>query len=213
DGLAQAAGLASVIRTVEEALGAGWAPPVSGPGPLQPDRVAAVRSAWVADAGGHLPERWRAALDDSVASAEVLTATLDAALGAVVLGSRPPAGPRAARLVAGVVGVVALLGLGLLTGVLVGGGGPQVTILAVASCAALGVAAALVWWSGRLRRAEARRRAADLGVRARAAIHEVAAELVVGPTTSVLDDHDAVRSTAQAVAASTGAAAAVPSPA
>ncbi|WP_372593142.1 GTPase [Actinotalea sp.] len=194
EALAEAAGLAGVADAVRE----GASVERASLGPVQHDRVALVREAWLRESASGLPERWDLSIQASVAGAEALTEALDRALGEVPVPTAPRAG--ASRWV-----VPLLLGLGALGAAAVGVWGLLGTMAETdvsrwaGAAAALAIAAVVVpAMRRRRRRSAADARAQALRSAGLAAVESVVARELTAPTVAVLDDHRAVR-TATAV--------------
>jgi GTP-binding protein EngB required for normal cell division len=164
-------------------------------GPAQPERVGEVRRGWLEAVTTGLPDRWRTAVEETIRDEKSLTASVDAAAGAV----RPaPADPRASgawRTASWVLAVVGVVLLGVTIGTWIGSGGfaAAVGLLAAGTLAAAAAAATAALQSRRAAAADRERRAQALVVSARSAVAEVVDDALVGPSRAVLVDHRAVR--------------------
>lgn len=196
EGLSAAAGVSATLAAAEAALRAGSTAPVRL-GPVQADRAAAVRRAWLDRMSAELPRRWSIAVGRAVVRAEALTASVDSGLAAIEV---PTARPRAAtvlRTLAVVVGVLALAAGGFTAAALAGERLRAATALLGGATAALVVlAAGLAWAARRVRAASARRRVAAATAAVRHALAAAVDGALVGPTTAVLEDHRVVREAA-----------------
>ncbi len=189
EALAESAGLTGAVAAVR----AGSAPEQSALGPVQEDRVALVREAWIGEVGSSIPERWGRAVEQAVAGTDALAEDLNRRLSAVPVPAVAPAG--ASRWL-----VPLLLWLGALgaaaVAVLAYLGTLEASLLPVGAgiAALLGIAAAVApALRARRRRREAGLRAESLHAAGLAAIEEVVAEDLSRPTSAVLADHRAVR--------------------
>ncbi len=190
--LAEAAGLAGAVQAVR----AGPSPERASLGPVQADRVALVREAWLREVGASLPARWERAVQQAVDDSSELTQALDRGLGEVPVPVLPRVG--ASRwLVPLLLGLAALgaaaLGLGALLGET--GGSAAYGWLGAALALALGAALTPVV-RARRRRAAAGLLAEELRAAGTAAIESVVAAGLTAPTAAVLADHRAVRTVA-----------------
>lgn len=196
DALAEAAGLPGMVAAVAAAAGTGGeAGAVTGLGPVQGDRAALVRAAWLEEVATDLPERWAVALAAAVGDDDALVAALDERLAAVPL---PRGGVRAARVVrAGglALGVLALAAAAFAVVASVGAGGwADGAVAPTVAAGALAALAAGTLVVGRaLGRAAARRRAAALDAAGRAAVAESVEAVLAAPSRALLAEHRAVR--------------------
>lgn len=196
EGLAAAAGLATTFAAAETAIRRGSTAPVRL-GPVQPDRAAAVRRAWLDRMSAALPRRWSIAVGRAVPRAEALTAAVDARLAAIEV---PTARPRAATVLRGLammVGLLALAAAGFTAAAVMGdrleAGG---SVLAAVTAGLVVLALGLVWGARRVLASVARRRVAAASGAARRALAAAVDEALVRPTTAVLEDHRVVREAA-----------------
>lgn len=196
EGLAAAAGLEATLAGAEAAMRRGSTAPVRL-GPVQADRAAAVRRAWLDGMAAALPRRWSIAVGRAVPRAEALTTAVDARLAAVEV---PTARPRAATVLRGLALAVALLALaaGGFTAAAVAGQGLQAGagLLAGVTAALATLALGLAWAARRVRALVARRRVAAAGAEVRRTLAAAVDEALVRPTTAVLEDHRTVREAA-----------------
>ena len=201
DDLVEAVGLAGAVAAVS----AGSVPERKALGPVQADRVALVRAAWVKEIGAALPDRWAAAVRGAVVDPRDLTTDLDRAVGGVPVPT--PTKPGAARwlaplllglLACGAAAVAVLAVLGVLDDVGDLGSMTDTLMWAGAGTAALLVLAAVITplVIARRRRSAARERGRLLDAAGRAAVAEVVAAVLSAPTQAVLDEHRVVRQVA-----------------
>lgn len=204
-GLLTAAGVAATATNVEHAVRVGGRAPTRL-GPVQPDRVEALRQAWLDAVGGPLPRLWARTLGERVADASSLVAAADEALAGVVVDGRRPRAAAVWRLLAALVALLALGAAGFTAAAL--GGGSLVplpddlawdegtrALAGVAGGLAL-LAVLLLVASRSARRRAARRRAAALVADARHALAAVVDERLVRPSVALLEEHRAVREAA-----------------
>ncbi len=195
EGLAAAAGVTAALAAVEGALRGGTTPPRVGP--VQPDRAAAVRRAWLDGMGAQLPRRWAVAVTRAVPRADALTAALDSRLAAIEVPVRRPRAAVVLRACALAVWVLALALGGFAAAALAGSGWGRGTATVAGGAAGLALAGLGLWWgSARVRTVTARRRADAAGTAVRRALAEAVDEALVRPTTRVLEDHRVVREAA-----------------
>ena len=189
EALAEAAGLAGTVGAVRE----GATVERTSLGPVQADRVALVREAWLQEAAAGLPERWHRSIQDAVPEPDALARSLDEALAEVAVPTAPA--PGISRwlvpllLVLGAVGAAAVAVWGMVgtmadADVYRWGGGAVVLALAAWIVPA---------WRARRRRVAAAARAETLRLAGLAVVRAVVAERLTAPTTAVLDDHREVR--------------------
>ena len=206
EALLAASGGAETAANVERSLRAGDRPPTRL-GPVQPDRVEALRQRWLDAVGGALPRLWARTLAERVADVPTLVAAVDQALAGVDVGGRRPRSAVALRLLAALVGLVALATAGFtaaaLDGRLVALSEPpwdaRTRSLALVTCGLAAAALLLVLVARWVRRRAARRCAAALLAEARRSLATVVDALVVGPGVGVLGEHRAVREAAALV--------------
>ncbi len=192
EALAEAAGLAGAVAAVR----AGSSAERSSLGPVQSDRVALVREAWLREVGAPIPERWSHALQESVTEVDGLVDALDRRLGQVSVPAVPAAG--VARWLLPL--VLWLAALGSLAVAVLGQRGTLVaaTVLwGAVGAVVLGLAAVLAPVLGaRRRRRAAALRAQTVQEAGLAAIGAVVAASLTAPSQAVLADHRAVRAAA-----------------
>lgn len=203
-GLLTAAGVAATATNVEHAVRVGGRAPTRL-GPVQPDRVEALRQAWLDAVGGPLPRLWARTLGERVADASSLVAAADEALAGVVVDARRPRAAAVWRALAALVALLALGAAGFTAAALGGSLVPLPDDLAWddGTRALAGVAGGLALLAVLLlvaarsaRRRAARRRAAALVADARHALAAVVDEHLVRPSVAVLEEHRAVREAA-----------------
>ena len=204
DALLTAAGVAATAANVEHAVRVGDRAPARL-GPVQPDRVEALRQAWLDVVGGALPRLWARTLGERVVDAPSLARAADEALAGVVVDGRRP---RAAAVWRSLAALVALMALGAAGFTAAALGGSLVPLsddvtwdertrsLAAVSGGLVLLAALLLAAARWARRRAARRRAADLVADGRHALAAVVDEHLVRPTVAVLEEHRAVREAA-----------------
>lgn len=204
DALLTAAGVDATAANVERAVRLGDRAPTRL-GPVQPDRVEALREAWLDTVGGALPRLWARTLGERVADAPSLVAAADEVLAGVVVDGRRP---RAAAVWRGLAAVVALLALGAAGFTAAALGGSLVplsddlvwddgTRALAGLTGGLALLAVLLLVAARsARRRAARRRAADLVADGRHALAAVVDKHLVRPSVAVLEEHRAVREAA-----------------
>lgn len=203
EGLLAAAGVAESAAALERAVRRGEVPAVRL-GPTQPDRVEAVRGAWLDAVVGGLPRLWARTVRERVADAADLTAAADNALAAVRPPTRRPRAARVLKVLAALAGLAALVVAGFAAASVDGDLGRLVaelrderTGLLVAATGGAAVLALLLLAAARLARGRAaRRRAAALAEEGRRALAAVVDRCLVAPTVAVLEDHRAVREAA-----------------
>ncbi len=189
EALAEAAGLAGTVAAVR----AGSASERSSLGPVQVDRVALVRDAWLSEVGSSLPGRWSRSVQESVAAVDALTDELDRRLGEIPVPAVPATGvgrwlvPLLLGLAAlGATGVAVLSEVGTLTSSVLPWAAGAAGVLALTAALAPVVRA-------RRRSRAAAALATALHTAGRAVVEAVVAEELAAPTQAVLGDHRAVR--------------------
>ena len=204
DALLAASGVDQTAATVERAVRVGDRPPARV-GPVQPDRVEDLRQRWLDAVAGGLPRLWARTVAARVADAPALVAAADDALGGVTVDARRPRAALVLRVLAALVGLVALASAGFTAAAL---GGRLVPLpesfvwddgtrgLAAVTAGIAVAALATLLLSRWVRHRAARRRAAGLVVDARRALAAVVDELLVRPTVAVLEEHRAIREAA-----------------
>ncbi|MDO8107227.1 GTPase [Isoptericola sp. b441] len=185
DALLEAAGVPGEVEAVSRGVPGGLEPSTRAAvlGPVQADRVALVRDAWLEEVGGSLAPAWRGTLAEAIDDEAAVVRAVDRALGAVVVPDPPPLG--VGRFVGWALGAVAVAA-GALAVLLA----PWWWALATACAVVAGLAP---WLSARRRRAVARSAGTRLLSQARSAVTAVVEESLARPTRQVLDDHRAVR--------------------
>ena len=192
-GLIAAAGVPATVAAVRQAVRSGGRTPRLGP--LHADRVAEVRRAWPDLAAAGLPPGWRAAVVDSVASADDIRAAADERLAGVELSTRRPAVVTVLRVLAVTLGGAGLVAAALGVAVVVGDQAltERARLVGIAA-GAFGLGALLlVGVSAVVRRAAAQRRGRGVDAAARRVLASLVDEMLVRPTVQVLEDHRAVR--------------------
>lgn len=194
EGLAEAAGLPAMVAAVDHSVrhGRGLS---STLGPVQADRVGAVRAAWLDAVGNGLPALWREALADAVSTPEELVRLADERLATVHVTARPPRRAVVARVLAALSVTVALAAAAMAVGGWASGQSVSfddrvVLVAAGATAAAIG----LLLLGVAARRSAARRRGAELRAVGTAVLSEVVESGLAEPTNVVLGDHRVVRS-------------------
>jgi predicted GTPase len=204
DGLLAAAGVAESAAGLERAVRSGDRTPVRL-GPTAPERVEAVRDAWLDAVAGPLPRLWARTVREKVADAPELAAAADAALERVVPPSGRARGAQVLKVLAALVGLGALAMAGFTAAAL--GAAPDglrdalawdagTALLAGVTGGAVLLALLLLVAARAARARTARRRAAELTARGRRALAEVADQHLVAPAVAVLEDHRALREAA-----------------
>lgn len=194
EGLSEASGLPAMAAAVEHSVrhGRSWS---STLGPVQADRVAAVRTAWLDAVGTGLPALWREALAAAVSGQEELVRLADERLATVTVTARPPRRAVVARVLAAFAAVVALAAAAMTAGGVASGQGVSFDDAVVrVAVGAAGAAVVLLLLGLAARRSAARRRAAELGAVGTGVLREVVESGLAAPTTVVLSDHRLVRS-------------------
>jgi GTPase Era involved in 16S rRNA processing len=194
EGFAEASGLPAMAAAVEHSVrhGRSWS---STLGPVQADRVSAVRTAWLDAVGTGLPALWREALAASVSSQEELVRQADEQLATVSVTARPPRRAVVARVLAAFAAMVALAAAAMIAGGVVSGHGVSFDDAVVRVAVGAAVAAVVLLLLGlAARRSAARRRATELGAVGTGVLREVVEVGLAAPTSVVLGDHRAVRS-------------------
>lgn len=194
DGLAEASGLPAMAAAVEHSVrhGRSWS---STLGPVQADRVGAVRTAWLDAVGTGLPALWREALADAVTTQEELVRIADERLATVSVTARPPRRAVVARVLAAFAAMVALAAAAMIVGGVAAGQGVSFDDAVVWVAAGAAAAAVVLVLLGVVaRRSAARRRAAELDAVGTAVLREVVESGLAAPTAVVLGDHRLVRS-------------------
>ena len=189
EALSEAAGLAGAVAAVR----AGSASERSSLGPVQADRVALVREAWLSEVSEPLSERWRRSVQGSVADVDGLTEDLDRRLGGIPFPAVPASGV-GRWLVPLLLGLAALGAAGIAVLSRNGTLGSSVLPWGAAAAAVLGLAAVLAPVVGaRRRRRASASRARALQAAGLAAVEAVVTDQLAEPTSAVLADHRAVR--------------------
>ncbi len=209
DALLAASGIAEAAANVERAVRSGDRRPARL-GPVQPDRVEALRRRWLDEVGGALPRLWARTVGERVADPSALAADADAALAGVVVSTRPPRAAAVLRALAGLLGLLALAAAGFTVAALGGDLAPLPewptwdegtrSLTALTGGVAL-LAVLLLVASRSARRRAARRRAQAVVADARRALAAVVDRELVSPTVAVLEEHRRVR---EAAALATG---------
>jgi len=204
EALAQAAGLPAVADALEAVVrGGGSVVPAFGA--VQTDTVDHARATWLTAAGADLPEPWRRALSERIATTDVVRRTVNERLAQIGVAARRSRGAAAATitclialvvaLAAGAVLVVAGLRTDAFDPWAVGGGAAlRIAIGAVAVGLICGPAALVI------RRRYARRRAGVVRREGRAALGEIVDAQLVFPTLALLGEHREVRELAATAA-------------
>ncbi|GAA1711456.1 hypothetical protein GCM10009809_04620 [Isoptericola hypogeus] len=199
DALVVATGLDSVASQVGNTVRNGYGHPEVPP----PDRdaVALSRARWLTRAGASLRPGWQRSLAESVAGADQLRTAVAGALRGVSLDARGPSSARTLRrtawVLAGVAALAIVAGVLAVTGVLGLGDPWSWVVLAGAGVVALGaVATAVAGVAARRRLASQRERAVSSA--GRAALERVLTEGLGEPTQKLLVSHRRVRELAQA---------------
>ncbi len=193
DALARATGLAAIADVVA-AVVRGGATAVPGFAAVQPSAVELARTAWLGELTPLLPPRWGRAVSDRVAPARTLAARADAALDRVTLAARRSAAAAALFVVAGALGLLALVAASIGVGLGLGATDLRQTVVADVFALAFAVAAVVAVVLGfRARRSAARRRADGVLRDGRTALVEVARVSLAEPAGEVLAEHARVR--------------------
>jgi hypothetical protein len=186
--LLEAAGVPGQVAAVGRVAPPASEPSLAAPtlGPVQADRAALVREAWLEQVGADLPDGWSDAVTGAVADDAELVRAVDAALGELPVPLPP------ARSWTRWLGVVAALGA--IGSVLAGVVGPFPAPWWWVVAGAL----AVVWvvapfWEARARRLAAREAGAALLAAGLRAVAGVVEQTLSGPTREVLADHRALR--------------------
>lgn len=169
----------------------------------EPERVAVVRRAWLDQVAGDLPQRWQAAVDEALPTAEGLRAEVDRAVAAVDVGPADLTGARRRRGAAvalAVVGAV-LLVAALVAALVVPDAGLPALVIGGAGILALGAAGALALGARRVTQQTHRARADRLLRDVQSVLGGVVDEALVAPTRAVHADHRVVRRAATGRAA------------
>lgn len=193
EGLAEAAGLPAMVAAVEHSVrhGRGLSTTL---GPVQADRVGAVRSSWLDSVGAGLPALWREALAGAVATHEELVRVADERLGAVTVTARAPRRAVVARVLAAIAGLVALGAAAVLAGGAASGQGVSFDDVVAQVAVGSAVAALVLLLAGvAARRSAARRRSEELRALGTGVLADVVETGLAAPTAVVLADHRVVR--------------------
>ena len=204
EALAQAAGLPAVADALEAVVrGGGSVVPAFGA--VQTDTVDHARATWLAVAGSDLPEPWRRALADRIATTDVVRRTVNDGLAQIGVAARRSRGAAVAS-VACLIALVVALAAGAVVAV-AGAGADSFDPWAVGGGAALriaigAVAVALICGPAALviRRRDARRRAGVVRREGRAALDAIVEAQLVVPTLELLGEHREVRELAATAA-------------
>lgn len=178
EALLEAAGVPGEVAAVAAGGGGGSL------GPVQADRAALVREAWLAELSGGLPEPWARAAERAVCAEDALAAAVDGALAGVAV---PAAARRGAARLVPWLAVPAAAGAGTAAVLL-----EQTWWWAVAG-AALAVAVLVPWIAARRRAARARAASQALLADARAAVTGAVEASLGAPSREVVDAHREVR--------------------
>lgn len=195
DALADAVGLGSAVTLVEHGVRRGRAAQ-TWLGPVQRDRVAAIRATWLERTAHELPGVWRDSLARALPDHRVLSAAVDDVLTATPVRGEPPRSAFVLRVLAALLAVTGLVAGALLVRALVTDGADGVLLSAsvlggtVLLAAGSAVAAHLV-----LVRA-AGRRAMAATEQVRTALAGVIEDQLATPSRVVLDEHRQVREAA-----------------
>lgn len=171
-------------------------------GPVQPERVEAMRRDWLDAVGGPLPRLWARTLGSRVADTPTLVEAADRALAEVQVPTGRLRAATVLRVLATVVGLAALTVAGFGAAALDGQLLPpsdwdeSTRFLALLTGGIALVALLLLLASRWVLRRAGRRRAARLVAQARVALAAVADELMVAPGVAVLEEHRTVREAA-----------------
>ncbi|GEK16392.1 hypothetical protein CPE01_01250 [Cellulomonas persica] len=188
--LAEASGMDAVTDAVAAAVrGRGVRVPQIVP--VHPDAVRLARDSWLAGATADLPARWAGAVRERVAGAQDLGRHLGEALGDVTVTVRRSRAAAVLGVVAGVLGLAALVVGGIGMGELVGGRGVGVALEVGIGCAI--VAAVCFVVSRVVRNRAAQRSSQRVRDEGRAAIEAVARRDLVQPAAEVVGEHRKVR--------------------
>ena len=192
--LVRAAGVPQAADAVREAVGAGVRTPVRL-GPVQPQRADAAHAGWLAAIGAVLPQEWVTSVRGRIGDPTVIAGAADERLAAIRAPQTRPLGTVVLRVLAVLVGLVTLVGVGLTVGVVLDEGELTERARGFVLTAVLGVVVTvLLLVAARLvRRWVATRRARDIDRLARRALAAVVDEHLVRPTVEVLEEHRAVR--------------------
>lgn len=162
--------------------------------PVHPDAVRLARDSWLAGATADLPRRWAQDVHERVASAERLGRHVGEALGDITVSVRRSRPAGALRALAAVLGVAALVVLGVGAGTVSGGSGRSGATGTFATGAVLAVLAVTSLLVARaVRSSAAVRSSGRVREESRAAIERVARQDLVEPAAEVVAEHRRVR--------------------